>query len=85
MKTFLRSLIVVGLVACVFQMAPVAYAACFNSIPLQDFFGAFLKGVNEGAVSTRAFVMGHPEINSGVRGGVVPAGSAACTVRNAPA
>src|SRR6266446_2705584 len=76
MKTFLRLLLVVGLVASVFQLAPAAFASCVDPTPFQHFIGGYLKGVDEGTVSVRAFVFGHdsgqgqslPTINSGTLG-----------------
>src|SRR6267142_2344996 len=66
MKTFLNSLLVVAAVLAVLLVAPAAYADCpANSIPYQYYLGGFLIGVNEDTVNARAFVMGHPEINSG--------------------
>src|SRR6267142_1502307 len=66
MKTFLNSFLVVAAVLAVLLVAPAAYADCpANSIPYQYYLGGFLIGVNEDTVNARAFVMGHPEINSG--------------------
>jgi len=65
MRTFLKSLLVVASLLAVVVMAPAAYAACSNSIPYQYYLGGQIIGVNEATVSARAFVMGHPEINSG--------------------
>ena len=75
MKTFLKSLLVVGLVASVLQMAPAAYAACADPTPFQHILGGYLTGVDKThPISVRAFVLGHdtgqslPTINSGSLG-----------------
>ena len=65
MKTILRSLVGIGVVAAALLLAPAAHAQCPFSMPAAHLLGTAWTGFNEANVTGRFFILGTPSINNG--------------------
>ena len=66
MKTFLKSLVAVGVVAvAVLLAAPAAHAQCGAPTPVGQYLDSFYTGLPEANASGRVFTFGNPTLNNG--------------------
>ena len=65
MKTFLKSLVAIGAVACALLVAPAAHAQCSFSVPAAHLLGTAWTGLPEAGLSGRFYILGNTGINSG--------------------